>query len=170
MVILPTGLSPRGVREKFFLADISVPDHFSIHVITLVIQPVFIPEPGPEMLLISLESKLADRLLQLSLLTGELRRLNIKIYKTALRDKTDAQCAQICLNRNVFRTRKEIQPCTGAVVNEEVEPCGVAGSFGPFSDWTESDATCGGNQWRWQIHSCDIDTATGRPKVRLSVF
>ena len=54
------------------------------------------------------------------------------------------------------------------MVNEEVEACGVAGSFGPFSEWTESDATCGGNQWRWQIHSCDIDTATGRPKVRLS--
>lgn len=89
MVILPTGLSPRGVREKFFLADISVPDHFSIHVITLVIQPVFIPEPGPERLLISLESKLADRLLQLSLLTG------IKLMLSALKSASIATFSEL---------------------------------------------------------------------------
>ena len=82
---MPTGLSPRDVREKFFQADISVPDHFNIHVITLVIQPVFIPEPEPEMLLILHESKLVDHLLQLSLLTGELREFDIKMYKTVIK-------------------------------------------------------------------------------------
>lgn len=89
MVILPTGLFPRDVREKFFQADISVPDHSSIHVITLVIQPVFIPEPEPETLLILLESKPADRLLQLSFLTG------IKQMLSALKSASTATFSEL---------------------------------------------------------------------------
>jgi hypothetical protein len=89
MVILPTGLSPRDVREKFSQADISVLDHFNIHVITLVIPPVFIPEPEPEMLLISLESKLVDRLLQLSFLTG------IKPTLSALKSASTATFSEL---------------------------------------------------------------------------
>lgn len=89
MVILPTGLSHRDVREKFFQAVTNVPDHFNIHVITLVTQPVFIPEPGPEMHLISLESKLADRLLQLSFLTG------IKQMPSALKSASTATFSEL---------------------------------------------------------------------------
>jgi hypothetical protein len=89
MVISPTGLFPRDVREKFFQAVISVPDPFNTHAITLVIQPVFIPEPEPEMLLISHESKLVDHLLQLSFLTG------IKQMLSALKSASTATFSEL---------------------------------------------------------------------------
>lgn len=80
-------------------------------------------------------------------------------------DKTDAQCASMCRNLGIFRSRKTIQPCTGQVVDEEVEACGILGGWGEFSDWTVCSATCGGTQWRWRLHSCDTDKVTGRPLV-----
>lgn len=70
-------------------------------------------------------------------------------------DRSEADCAKICANAGIFKVRKEIQPCTGAVVNTEAVVCGVAGAWSPFSEWTECDNSCGGKQWRWQSHSCE---------------